>query len=480
MRRIYANIFGVFLVLVASFSVAAAGVAFAAEARETYLEGARWGLLASPLDAIAGHAQRLTLEECLRLALVHNGKLTAADHAVDAAEAQAMEADVRFWPVFDYEYRTAPVPQDLSDAAGSFFSGSVSWFHSLSLTIGVPVYAFGKLTTLQALATRGIRAAEQQKRKEAAQVAAEVRKLYHGIQLAEELGAVAAEAIERLTDQINLDPEESKKRKVSPIGRLKLQLTRAEIEKRLAEARTKERAALEALRVQLGLPAQRPVSITHRALAVRSVRLASVEQYVHDALAARPESLLVDIGVEAKRLEYQLEQHKRLPDLGVGALIDLGRTIGPIRGITSTDDFNHPFRYSRAGVGLQLKGKFDPHGSTARVRKKRHEYYEASLKRDLAKEGIGLDVRKSWLEARAAREQVERAAESEELARRMFFLTKSNNELGIGDSDEYTEAVKLVLMTRAQYFESVFQWNSALADLDEKIGVIPHVAAWEE
>ncbi len=473
MRRIYAYMLALFL-------LGNVPIAGAEEVREAYLAGVRAQLMGSPLDAIGRRAQRLTLEECVELALAHNGKLTAAEEAIHAAQAQRTEADARFWPVFDYEYRTAPVPQDVSNAAESFFRGEISWFHSLSMTVGMPIYAFGKLTTLQHLADRGIRAAHQQRRKEAAQVVAEVRKLYYGIQLAEELGDVAKEAIDRLNAQIDLDPAESKKRKVSPIDRLKMQLTRAEIEKRLSEARTKERVALEALRVQLGFPFDSPVAITKRTLDPVSRRLDSVEHYVQEALAVRPDALLVDIGVDAKRLEYQLESRKRYPDLGVGAVLEVGRTIGgDIRGITSTDDFNHPFDFTRAGLGLQVKGRFDWHGSAARVRKKRHEYFEASLKRDLAKEGIGLDVRKAWLEARAAKEHVERSTESEELARRMFFLTKSNNELGIGDSDDYTEAIKYVLMTRAQLYEAMFQLNSAVIDLDEKIGVISYASVWE-
>ncbi|MBI2342996.1 MAG: TolC family protein [Deltaproteobacteria bacterium] len=453
--------------------------AHADEARQAYLMQVRSALLDSPLHQLRGRPVALSLDECVRLALAHNAKIGASDHAIDAAKAQQREAHARGWPVFEYEYRTAPVPRDLSDAAGSFFSGDLAWFHSLSLKVGIPLYAFGKLSIAQALAERGVVAEHEKKRKEGASAVAKVRQLYYGVQLAEELAGVSQEAIDRLTERIEIDRDEARKKRVSPVEQLRLQIVRAEIEKQLAEARTKQRLALEGLRIQVGLPEMTPVTVTSRALHARRVSLASIDAYLQEARTGRPDARLVDIGVEAKALEYQLERKKDLPDIGVGGFVDMGRTIGSIRGITSTDDFNHPFRYARAGVGVQLKGRFDPHGGAARIRKKRSEYYKVTLERDLAKEGIALEVRQTFLEAKAAHEQVMRADESRELARRMFFLTKSNNELGIGDSREYADAVQMLLMTQGRYFEAVFAWNSALASLDDKIGLVPYAESME-
>ena len=56
----------------------------------------------------------------------------------------------------------------------------------------------------------------------------------------------------------------------------------------------------------------------------------------------------------------------------------------------------------------------------------------------------------------------------------MLFLAKSNLDLGIGEQNDYVEALKMVLVTRGQELEAVVNFNLAVAKLDEKIGAIPY------
>lgn len=421
---------------------------------------------------------RVTLEDSIKSAIANNGKLGAAAFDVEAAQAQLTEARARGWPIFEYEYQTAPVPGDVSQAIDSFFSGDVAWLHRMKVGVGLPIYSFGKLSTVKSLAKQGVTASYEQQRRELATVVSEVRQLYYGIQFGDDIRNLLADASKQIQERLNkaeaAGPDTSNPDSLPPTERLKLSVYLAEIEKRADEAEGKQALAREALRIQLGFPPRTRVVLAQVGQRKVNIRLGSLEKYISDAKTSKAEAQLLDVGTEAKRLEYKLEKQKSYPDIGVGGFFELGRTVGDVTGLSATDDFNDPFNFTRAGIGLQLKGRFDPHGAKARVKKKRSEYYKVKTQREIAKEGLSLQAYQAYIEAQTAKEQVVRAERSEKDARRLMFLTKSNLEIGVGDNNDYAESLKSVLLSRAQHLESIFNWNKSIAKLDEAIGVIPN------
>lgn len=433
-----------------------------------YLEDKR-ALFMDPSQRLGAKPLRLTLEDCIRIALVNNNKVQATEYGIDSAKAKYMEASVQFWPIFEYEWLSAPVPSDVTHALGSFFKGDLTWWNKVKVSIGWPVYAFGKLGLVKDLARGGISAAREMRKKEKISTVTQVRQLYYGVLLAEELGTLLINAHNKLST------ESEKKDGRSPVEKIRARVFLVDLEKRLAEAREKEMLALEALRVQMGLNPDVAVMTYSNKLRPVITDLRPLGDYTEIALANRPDAKLVEIGVEAQRNAYRLEKRKWLPDVGVGFYIDVGRTSSPVAGLTTTDNYSNPFNFTRSGIGMRLEGKFDAHGQAARVKKAKSDYYKASLEHYMAKDGISLEVKNAYMEAETALANVWRADKSQKYARQLMFLTESNYELGIGEEEEYTDALQLVLLTRGKYFEAVFEYNVALAVLDEKAGIVPVV-----
>lgn len=434
-------------------------------------------ILADPIDLMAAAPLRLTLQDCIKMSLEHNAKLQATGYAIDAARAQIKEASAIGWPIVDYEYRTAPIPKDVGTATESFFSGDLAWWNKMKIGVGVPVYSFGKLSLAKEMAKGGLAAAEVQSFQEKNSLVSKVRQLYYGVLLAEEVGRLIKEAHIRLENEINKrETTENGDVEYSPIDNLKMKVFLYDLEKRLAEARQKEQMALEGLRVQMGLSAGTVFIVYSRKLRPVEASLNTFETYQSVAEANRPDMKLLKTGLDVKKNQYLLEKRKLLPDLGVGAFFEVGRTATGIRGVTATDDFNDPFNFTRAGVGLQLSGRFDFHGGTARIQKTRSEYYKLNLEQMLAKEAVKLDVRDAYLKAKTSQANLVRARKAEKTARQILFLTQSNYSIGVGEQKDLVDALQLLLLTRGRYFESVFDYNSALAVLDEKIGILPEVA----
>lgn len=426
-------------------------------------------IFVDPVTRLGTKPLRLTLEDCIRIALANNNKVQASEYGIDGAKARLMEARARYWPVFEYEWMSAPIPQNVSNAVGNFFTGNIAWWNKFRIVMGLPLYAFGKLSIAKDLAKGGVAAAREERKKERISTVTYVRKLYWGVLLAEELGRLVSSAHKKLSNAVEKNDSEGR----SPIDKIKAKVFLVDLEKRLAEARDKEVLALEGLRVQMGLNPDVAVMVYSTKLRPVRSHLRPFEDYKRIALEDRPDVKLVEIGLETRRNQYKLEKRNFLPNVGVGAYFDVARADRTIFGLTTTDNYSNPFNYTRAGFGMQVKGRFDPHGQTARVRKSRSDYYKASLEHYMAKDGIVLEVRKAYLETVRAYDDIKRAEKAEKLARQLMFLTQSNFELGVGDEEEYIDALELVMLTRGRYFQAVFNYNVALAILDEKAGIIP-------
>ncbi len=429
---------------------------------------------------------KLTLEDCIRIALEHNSKLAATEYGIEAAKAQLREASIGGMPIFEYEYRSAPVPHDVTHAMESFFSADWSWFHRLKIGVGIPLYSFGKISLAQDMAKSGIAAANVAQFQEKNLLVSKIRQLYYGVLLAEELGRLFTEAHNRLEKEINkreskndeapADVAESADEEIySPIDNLKMKVFLYDIQKRLAEVRQKQSLALDALRVQMGMSAGTVFTVYSDKLRPVEPNLKAFDAYMAVAEENRSDLKQLKIALDVKRSQHNLEKAKLYPDLGFGGFIEVGRTIRDVKGITATDAFNNPFNFSRAGAGFQLAGRFDFHSSFAKIDRTRSEYYKLNLEQMMARQAIRLDVREAYLRAKHAKDNLDRAREAEGHSRQILFLTQNNYDIGVGESKELVDALQMVLMTRARYFEAVFDMNSAIAVLEEKTGILPEV-----
>lgn len=411
----------------------------------------------------------LSLEKCIAFALRENSKLRAAGYGIDAARGQLTEAKARFWPVMEWEFRTAPVPANVDDAVKSFFSGNVAMWFEVKTVLGIPLTAFGQLTTARELAEGGVQAAQHEAIKTREQLIFDVKQIYYGILMGKEMKKLLKSGIDGLTNKIEGE-EEAEEPRHSPFDLLKMKVFREELIRRRDETEKKMKFAYEGLKIQMGLPPDIDIELDRNNLNPEVVNLGAMKRYVVASMEHRPESKLIEIGVETKRKLWKLEKLKLAPKVGVGFYFDIGRTHKRIEGVTATDDFNNPFNFTRAGIGLRAQGTLDFHGAYGRIKKARAEYLKALYEGEMGKKGLEIDVKKAYDEAVKAKDKVLSAKKSQSMSNQMIFLTKTNYELGIGDEEEYAEALQLTLATRAQYFKAIFDYNVSLAGLEQKVG----------
>ena len=411
---------------------------------------------------------RLSLEECLQQANQNNEKLKARGYAIEGAQRRRVETLARFKPIIEYSNRMAPVPIDADNPVQNFSEGDLTYFNALRVNVVAPIYAFGKLTKTRLLAEQGIKDARQKMEMDETELRYQVKQLYYGVLLGQELSELIQDALQKIDKELS---QEETTQEHSPYQIAKLKVFKLELEKRLDEAQDKAWMAKEGLRFQIGLPEEKDFSLAQSYLNPVSDLLKPLRYYLELAKSQRPDLELMDIGVEAKKLEWELEKRKFFPDFGMGAFYDIGRTTDPIRNLKASDSLTNPFNYNRAGIGLEIRGQLDWHTFWSRAKRLRLEYKKTIMEASFAKKGINLDVEKSFETAKTQKENLRRSEERQKLARQMLFLSKSNLELGVGKEEDYTDALQLVLSSKADYLKTVFDYNVALAELDWKVGV---------
>ncbi len=414
-------------------------------------------------------AHALSLDECVRWALKFNPEIRAADFSIAEAMEKKVDAQRLGHPVVEYEYNLAPVPQDVSNAVSSLFSGDVTVFNRVKVGLGIPVYTFGKVKTGKALAQRGIEAEQEQKIKKQAEVVFKVKQLYYGIQLSHEVGELVQSAQKQVQDQVK---KKAAQETHDPAELLKLKLFGMELAKRADEVKQRGILALEGLRVLLGLESGVGFNIASHQLSPINRRLGSFASYQLLTEQDRSDLKLLQIGYEAKAQELKLEKRLMTPNVGVGGFFEVG-SAPFIKGVTTTDDFSDPFNFTRAGFGIRLNGTFDYHHSFSRLRSLESQLYKTGLMKTHAEHGINLELKEAYLQLQSAKEAVNRADEAGKLSRQLLFLTQSNLDIGLGEAKDLIDATTAFLQTRGAYFEATFNYNAAWAKLDEKTGWVP-------
>lgn len=413
----------------------------------------------------------LGLEDCLQRALQYNEELKANDYDREIAEGKLRELSKIGYPIVDYEYTLAPAPRQADNAVNSFFSGDITIFNKVKIGVGTPLTTFGKLGIGQDLARKGIEAERLKRVQKKSEVVLKVKQLYYGILLSHELDRLLDTALQRVKKEID-KREAEEEEATDPSEVIKLKLFRHELEKRAEESEKKRMLAREALKIQIGLDRSVALELKESHLKAVAKSLKNFDYYRDEAAKNRPELKLLDLGVQSKEDLYRLEKRKLAPNLGLGAFFEMGRAPG-ITGVKATDDFNNPFNFTRAGVGFQLQGQFDFHTQSAKAAQAKSDLYKTEVQKVLAGKGVALDVQEAYLDAQTAWSGVERAEEAGRLSRQLLFLTQSSVDIGVGEPKELVEAVQSFLITRGQYFEAVFNFNVAMAKLDQKRGRDP-------
>ena len=416
----------------------------------------------------------LGLDDCVRIALKAAPELGEAQADIDLTASKLDEAKSYRYPQLELLSLFGPAPQarrqDIFATDKPFKFSEMTWFSSADTTIIQPLYTFGKISENMKAATHGIEVDRSRKDQRANEVVLKVKEYYFGLMLARELKEVVLEVQETLVKA------QGKARKMLDAGTngieeidiFKLDAFTGEVSKYLEEAKKGENLALDALKTRLGLPMTSQLEISSDRLTLDETVIPEFDAYVGKARAMRPEFRQIAEGLKARSALIEAARANYYPDIFLGALFswayseDRDRIRNPY--------INDQFKHLNGGVALGARWKLDFGITGAKVAGERAQYNRLLSTKEFANTNIPLQIRKYYLELKEAENSAIATKSAYSNAKKWAVTAVANFDFGLGPAKEILEALQVYARMRAAYFQSIYNYQIAKANLDYAIG----------
>ena len=368
---------------------------------------ARWSLVAAvvalaPSTAWAECPPDCDLAALRSLALDHAPEVDSAEARVSFSEARYDEARFAAANIGRFDLGAYPTPMRLGDVASSAqpdisFSSEMGLFATFRIEGALAITPWWQIVELWRAARGGVEMSESEVDLARGRVVIAVERAYRDAQIASEsirairrarrqVGQALAH-VERLLDEDLPGADET--------DRLRLEVTMAGFDARIAEIGRDRRLALTRLRRLAGLP--RGSRLTPAPLSVDSTDIAPLDWYLETARRRRPEVRLSLAGVNAASALVRARQAEVVPELAIGAFYGFRRT--PVVDDQTSPFVSDPWNGQGVGYGLVFRWAPSPGVAAARILEARADLAYARAMRRHALGGVAYEVEEAYINA---------------------------------------------------------------------------------
>jgi outer membrane protein TolC len=464
--------------------------------------------------------QRLTLADCIAIALQNQPAIHAQQAALGVATEQQKVARSYFLPQVGLSSRYTALdkplafefPSPFSGALGNILSDSAAFFgiarqagsaaalgalsnptlppfstakqaalSALPSTISVdvfgdslwtnqvlltqPLYTGGKIRYRNQQAKLGIESAGADVGKSKQQTIFEVSQAYYGILLSQALVRVTEDsagqfrAIERLA-QSSLDRGIES---VTTADVARIRALRMLAENQKVEFRRAVDLAYAALRQAMGLDLVTPLALAEERLEYRPVAI-ELPDILEQALTRRPEVIKAGIGVRNAVLQEKLAAAQFHPNVGL---------FGSLNTISGVRTFPNPGDDETWALGVSAELPLYAGGRRlAERRQAREQYQQANEVLKLVQDLVTLEVQKVHLEYQEMAQRLplaESAVRDAQATQKSYQDQYAGNLIADKDMPKYFENLEttrlLLSLALAQYNQQLYAYNLALAKI---------------
>jgi outer membrane protein TolC len=428
-------------------------------------------------EAGTGKKTLITLDECVRRALVSAPELGEAQSDIALAASKLDEAKGYRLPQVEFLGLAGPVPQARGNQVSSpdtiDQSSRLTYYFKGDATITQPLYTFGKIGENMKAADHGIAADRAKKEQVRNEVALKVKEYYYGILLArgmKDLLLDVQDSLKKARDKAQqLFDEGSPNVVLEDI--YKLDSFGGEVAGYLAEADKGEQLALAALRSRVGLAPAAEVDIATERLVPGEEAVPELGAVVATAKTRRPEFRQIEEGLKAREALVEAARADYFPDLFLAGYLS-GAWAEKRDRVTNPwvpDQYNHGW----VGVALGMKWKLDFGITGAKVEGKRAEYSRLLSTRAYAETNIPLQVKKFHLELDEAVKGIKATHDGYTNAKKWVVAAIANFDFGIGSAKEIFDALQQYAKMRAANYQAIYNEKLSRANLVYAAGEEP-------
>ena len=431
----------------------------------------------APAPAPAGQEAVLTLDELVGTALKHNKGIEAARQRVAQSAGELTQARAAYLPqvevagTYSYVHRkdvtsllteeggvVAPTPTESTGIVNDDVAHG-------SAEVSQLLYDFGRTGGAIAAERSNRDAAEAALRKQMNVTIFQVKKEYYNVLEKMRLVDVASESVDSFGQHLKRTRTYLQAGVRTRVDVINAEVEHANARMNLSRARYNLRIARTALDQVLGTKpnegryrlADKPVETGSLPAALPAVD-ENVDALVERAVQARPDMRRLDHLIDSAQASLEKTRGDYFPSITANARYndyDTGLSLyqdNMEAGVTATWELFSGFRTSGAAAAAQ-----------GRVLEHRAQLQDLRL-------AISREVTESWLRSAEARESVDIAQQTLELARENLTLAKKRYETGAYDVLEFNEAQRSLTKTQNELVVSYYGYLTSLAALDYAIG----------
>lgn len=200
-----------------------------------------------------------------------------------------------------------------------------------------------------------------------------------------------------------------------------------------------------------------------------STTLSELGYYQNSAFLNRNELRGIDTGKEAlvKFIDFQKAQN--LPGLYLGFTATYAST--PVRPRQSNPFISTPENTFNAAIGLTIRQNLNFFQSKTQLERARIELRKMDYLSDAARDGILLEVNQAYQKAAVAEAKVEKTDEALLTTKKWLRMEQQDYDFGIGEVKDLIDAMKMELELRLKEKESIFEFNTSMAKLNNAAGI---------
>jgi outer membrane protein TolC len=436
--------------------------------------------LAAAVSLLAGAAPSrcsgVDLPRALALAASRSDEV--AIRALERATAQtdlALARAARFFPSASATVITGPVPAahgtvvQAREGTSNRNLDDLGPFVRFDANIIQPLWTWGQLDAARDAAEAGVAAREALMADTVSQVQLRVARLFWGHVLAKRLVTIAgnvernlAEVDKRLKDA--LDKNEAS---VGPNDTYRVQVLRAELARRAADAR--KALALS----QIGLAATLVMDTGELELADVSLPAQGGEvppapPLIDKAESLRPDLVALSHAAEARRAQLRATQAAKWPQIFLGGTLSFA--YAPNRDLQTNPWVNDPFREVTAGIVLGVRQDLTLHILDTQAQKARSELAVLERQQDGLRRLVRAQVEGAQVEATAARERLDASTGGAAAAKSWFRAVELNFGVGVEDAKSLMDSYSSYVESQVNLATAQYDWVVSHAQLDQATG----------
>lgn len=424
------------------------------------------------VSAAGVHAEekKLSLHECVEIALKNQPTIRAARANIDAGQGRETQAASPYFP----QVSASTGYSESRQLGGALGGESTTKSYTTTLQVNQLLYDFGKTGNAYDAARWSTRSSEQDAERVSQEVVLNVKQAFFALLQADKLVEVAQKTVEQTESHLN------QARAFFRAGsKPRFDVTRAEVDVNnaklsLINAKSSVRIRTIALNNAMGVD---PGQATQIADALPPVPpLPTLEQAQAEALKGRPEFTKAEADIEAAKARVKAERSNYLPTLSASGAYNWshgttetefgGQSLPGFSGQSIQSDIQNSWN---AGVTLTVP-LFQGGQTRGRVSEARANLLVLEAQRDTIRQSILLELNQAFADIEGSVARVDVMESTVKKARENLELAQGRYEAGIGPYIEVTDAQLAAVNAETDHIQALYDYQLAAARLLKAVG----------